>query len=68
MLYINEVKHPKIAAFHVSAKGHLVRDIRHAEDLRLSTKGLYGSILAPDGWLLIAGADGNLKVVSLVAA
>lgn len=49
---------------------HLVREVidgRISRDLRLKTKGLYGGVPLPDNRLAIAAADGNLKVIDLVA-
>ena len=44
-----------------------IRDREIAGELTLKTKGLYGSTLLPDGRLLIAAADGNLKVIEIAA-
>ncbi len=46
---------------------HRVTDGKITDTLRLPTKGLYGGALLPSGSLVIAAADGNLKVIDLAA-
>lgn len=49
---------------------HIIRAIHNGEvigEIKLKTKGLYGSILLPNGCLAIASADGNLKVIDVAA-